>query len=396
MADEAAESGNLLHNLLHFGRLLRSMGLKISTGQLSELARALTLVDIGNRADFYNVSRGLLVTDPQDFLRFDRAFELFWLGLQSWLLTLGQTRHLQQSDDGEDPIIAPDPIVAPGHEDGSTTEDDGDSGSELQDDSESSALYSPVEILRHKDFASFSDEEKRIVKRAMARLVWDLRVRQTRRLRRSARRTRYLDLRRSIRANTGNGGEIIRLAWRRRKTKPRPLVVICDISGSMDAYSRLFLHFIHALNHENRQVEAFAFGTRLTRLTPALRHNDVDAAVDKISDLVVDWSGGTRIGQSLKSFNYQWSRRVLGRGATMIIISDGWERGDLELLEREIDRLSRTVHRLIWLNPNAGAPGYQPLVGGIRTVLPYCDTFLPLHNLHSLEEFISSLAAARF
>lgn len=190
-----------------------------------------------------------------------------------------------------------------------------------------------------------------------------------------------------------NGGEIIHLRWRRRNTKPRPLVVICDISGSMDAYSRLFLHFIHSLSQDVHHVEAFAFGTRLTRLTPALRHNDVDTAVDKISHLVYDWSGGTRIGESLRSFNYQWSRRVLGWGATVIIISDGWERGDLDLLQKEMDRLRRSVHRLLWLNPLAGTPGYQPLVGGIQTVLPYCDEFLPLHNLHSLEQVVSRLGA---
>ena len=140
-------------------------------------------------------------------------------------------------------------------------------------------------------------------------------------------------------------------------------------------------------------MEAFAFGTRLTHLTPALRHSDVDTAVDKISHLVLDWSGGTRIGESLKIFNYCWARRVLGWGATVIIISDGWERGDLDLLDREIDRLSRSVHRLIWLNPLAGSPGYQPLVGGMQTVLPYCDEFLPLHNLHSLEQVVTRLGA---
>jgi uncharacterized protein with von Willebrand factor type A (vWA) domain len=161
----------------------------------------------------------------------------------------------------------------------------------------------------------------------------------------------------------------------------------------MDRYSRIFLHFIHSLSQDVHHVEAFAFGTRLTHLSPALRHSDVDTAVDKISHLVVDWSGGTRIGESLKSFNYQWSRRVLGWGATVIIISDGWERGDLALLNREMDRLSRSVHRLLWLNPLAGTPGYEPLVGGIRTVLPYCDEFLPLHNLHSLEQVVHRLGA---
>jgi uncharacterized protein with von Willebrand factor type A (vWA) domain len=392
MVDAQDEAGNLLPNLLHFGRLLRSIGLRISTGQISDLARALLLIDITSRADFYYTARGLLVTDPHDFERFDQAFDLFWTGMQSWLLGLGQVRHLHSSADGEKDLMTADPVLAPGKEDRALAGEQ-EEESDPPDGRESSALYSPLELLRHKNFAEFSEEEKEIVRQAMARLVWQLNVRQTRRLRRTHKRARYLDLRGLVRANTRHGGEIIHLRWRRRKTKPRPLVVICDISGSMDAYSRLFLHFIHALSQDVQHLEAFAFGTRLTRLSPALRHADVDTAVDKISHLVVDWSGGTRIGESLKQFNYQWSRRVLGWGATALIISDGWERGDLALLDREMDRLRRSVHRLIWLNPLAGSPGYQPLVGGIQTVLPYCDDFLPLHNLHSLEQVIARFGA---
>jgi uncharacterized protein with von Willebrand factor type A (vWA) domain len=388
------ENGNLLPNLLHFGRLLRALGLKISAGQLSDLARALTLIDITNRQDFYYASRGLLVTNPNDFERFDQAFDLFWSGASKWLLSLGLTRHLRQPEAGEQPVDSPDPILAPGQDDQPVGEEkDQDGEVELTDELETGALYSPVELLHHKNFAAFSEEEKRIVRQAMAKLIWQFNARQTRRLRRTSKQTRYIDLRGSIRANTNNGGEIIQLRWRRRKKKPRPLVVICDISGSMDSYSRLFLHFIHSLSRDVRHVEAFAFGTRLTHLTPALRHSDVDTAVDKISHLVLDWSGGTRIGESLKIFNYRWARRVLGWGATVIIISDGWERGDLNLLDREMDRLSRSVHRLIWLNPLAGSPDYQPLVGGMQTVLPYCDEFLPLHNLHSLEQVVTRLGA---
>lgn len=395
MVEPQEDTGNLLPNLLHFGRLLRALGLKISAGQLSDLARALTLIDITNKQVFYYASRGLLVTNPNDFGRFDQAFDLFWTGMSSWLLSLGLTRHLRQPEEGEQPVESPDPILAPGQEDQPVGEEEADQDGETEhaDDMDTGAFYSPVELLHHKNFAEFSEEEKRIVRQAMAKLIWQFNARQTRRLRRTKKRTRYIDLRSAIRTNTGNDGEIIQLRWRRRKTKPRPLVVICDISGSMDNYSRLFLHFIHSLSQDVRHVEAFAFGTRLTHLTPALRHSDVDTAVDKISDLIVDWSGGTRIGESLKSFNYQWSRRVLGWGATVIIISDGWERGDLALLDREMDRLSRSVHRLLWLNPLAGSPGYQPLVGGIQTVLPYCDEFLPLHNLHSLEQVVSRLGA---
>jgi uncharacterized protein with von Willebrand factor type A (vWA) domain len=224
-------------------------------------------------------------------------------------------------------------------------------------------------------------------------LVWRLDQRLTRRVVRAPKRTGYLDLRRAVRGNMKYGGEILKLAWRRRKSKPRPLVVICDISGSMEAYSRLFLHFIYALAQETRRIEAFVFGTRLTYITPALRQGDVDTAVQKMSELVLDWSGGTRIGGSLRTFNYRWSRRVLGRGAVAVIISDGWDRGDLDLLEREMGRLRRSVSRLIWLNPLSGAPDYQPLAGGIQTALPYVDDFLPLHNLMSLGQFAGRLGS---
>jgi len=395
MAEEQSANGQLLSNLLHFGRLLRSIGLKAGISQMAELARALHLIDISSREEFYYTARGLLVTNPHDFQRFDRAFELFWMGMQSWLLAMGQTRHLGQAEEQEQLAQAAEPVLAPGLDDRPPQDHEPYLEPEDKADAQAGALYSPVELLRHKNFAEFTEEEKQIVKRAMERLSWEFRARQTRRLRRAHRRTRYLNLRGVIRANTRNGGEIMQLTWRRRKTRPRPLVVICDISGSMDRYSRLFLHFIHSLNQDVGHVEAFAFGTRLTHLTPALRHNDVDTAVDKISHLVVDWSGGTRIGESLKSFNYEWSRRVLGWGATLIIISDGWERGDLALLDKEMERLSRSVHHLLWLNPLAGTPGYQPLVQGIQTVLPYCDEFLPLHNLHSLEQVVARLGDAR-
>ncbi len=159
----------------------------------------------------------------------------------------------------------------------------------------------------------------------------------------------------------------------------------------MERYSRLFLDFIYALAQETRQIEAFVFGTRLTHVTPALRYNDVDTAVSKMSELVLDWSGGTRIGESLRTFNYQWSRRVLGRGAVAIVISDGWDRGNIDLLEREIARLRRSVSRLIWLNPLLGAPDYQPLVRGIQAALPYVDDFLPLHNLLSVKALAAQL-----
>jgi uncharacterized protein with von Willebrand factor type A (vWA) domain len=258
-----------------------------------------------------------------------------------------------------------------------------------------SATYSPWETLRHKDFAAMSEDELHLARQCMADLVLSLGQRQTRRRVRAHKRTCCLDLSETVRRSMQHQGEIVRLAWRRPKLKPRPLVLICDISGSMERYSRLFLHFMHAMGHSSKHVEAFVFGTRLTRITPALRHKDVDTALREVSSAVVDWSGGTRIGESLKTFNYRWGRRVLRGGAVAIIISDGWDRGDVELLRHEVARLHRSVHRLMWLNPLAGAPTYQPLVRGMQTVLPHLDGFLPLHNLESLAQVARQLGALR-
>ncbi len=168
--------------------------------------------------------------------------------------------------------------------------------------------------------------------------------------------------------------------------KPRPLVVLCDVSGSMEPYSRLLLQFVYALGAKDAPVEAFAFGTRLTRITRALSTRDVDAALRRVTDLVLDFDGGTRIGDALRRFNVDWSRRVLRRGAIVLVISDGWDRGDLELLEREVARLHRSCHRLLWLNPLLGSPGYEPVTPGIRAILRHVDDFLPVHDLASLEQ----------
>lgn len=383
------EDGHLIANLLHFARLLRHLGMKISVSQVTELAHALTLIDMTRRQDFFDVTRGLWITDPAHFDLFEQAFDLFWQGRQQWMLSFAQTRRYRPPDES-----------SPEAEKNSTFQESEDSAADDEESAEQNhdpdqislnAVYSAIEVLRHKNFAHFSDDEKEIAKHALQMLVWQFDDRLTRRLRKADKRARYLDLRATIRKNIIHSGEIIDLSWRQQKTKPRPLISICDISGSMDQYSRLFLHFIYLLNQGRQRTEAFVFGTRLTRLTPALRHRDIDTAITDAAQLVVDWSGGTRIGQSLKTFNYQWSRRVLGNGAIVLIISDGWERGDMALLAKEIKRLSESCWRLFWLNPMAGSPGYQPLVKGIETVLPYCDEFLPLHNLHSLEQLVLKL-----
>ncbi|HXW00287.1 MAG TPA: VWA domain-containing protein, partial [Anaerolineae bacterium] len=245
--------------------------------------------------------------------------------------------------------------------------------------------YSAREVLRQKDFADLSAEELQEVKQLMQAMVWELEQRRTRR-RTRARHGAYPDMRRTFRQNLRYGGEPLQLAWRRRKQKRRPLVVICDISGSMERYARVLLKFIYVISNGLEKVEAFVFSTRLTRITHQLKERDIDAALDQATLAIHDWAGGTRIGESLKTFNYEWGRRVLGQGAIVLLISDGWDRGDIDLLEREMSRLQLSCHRLIWLNPLLGSENYEPLTRGIQTALPYIDDFLPVHNLQSLEQ----------
>ncbi|MGQ9500483.1 MAG: vWA domain-containing protein [Anaerolineae bacterium] len=377
-------------NLLHFVRLLRQLGFHINISRVTELLQGLTLIDLTQRNDFYYVMRSCLVDHPEQIPLFDRAFNLFWLGREQWLLELGavtfqRPASLQQQMLRTASMKSRDRLV-----DRYLSLEEEERRSSPQ--SELTATYSPWEMLRHKDFAAMSREELQLAQRWMDTLIWRMGERRTRRRVRAYKCTCCLDLSTTMRRSMPQQGEIVHLAWQRPRFKPRPLVVICDISGSMERYSRLFLHFMYAIRQSSKHIEAFVFGTRLTRITPALRYRNVEAALKEVSQEVVDWSGGTRIGESLKTFNYRWSRRVLRNGAIVIIISDGWDRGDIALLRHEMDRLQRSCHRLIWLNPLAGAPHYQPLVRGMQAALPYVDEFLPLHNLESLEAVVRRLS----
>ena len=244
--------------------------------------------------------------------------------------------------------------------------------------------YSFQEVLRQKDFGTFTRDEIEAAKRLMQQMPWQLEERETRRKERGG--GQYLDLRATIRQNLKYGGEILDLARKQAKWRPRQIVVLCDISGSMENYSRLLLQFIHSLRGSYENVESFVFSTRLTRITRLLETRDVELALREVARSVVDWSGGTRIGDALKSFNFVWSRRVLRPGAVVLIISDGWDRGEPELMKREMSRLKRNVFRIIWLNPLIAMPGYEPLTHGLQAALPFVDDFLPVHNLASLED----------
>jgi hypothetical protein len=390
--------GNLLGHLLRFGQMLRVMGVDVSTRQILDLVEALQYVSISNRADFYHTCKALLVNRREDFLVFDQAFRLFWRavrdGVQSEIHT--PNADVTRARLPSTPLSGQDAV--PGGDEGQGQDPNQDKKGKEETPGQQMMVYSPDEILRQKDFGEMTWEEIQAAKRAIASLHWDLGERRTRRVRPGSKGR--IDLRRMIRSNLRHGGEPINLAYRRRISRPRPLVVLSDVSGSMERYSRMLLHFIHALTHglPYTPVETFVFGTRLTRITRHLRYRDVDESLDELGQVVRDWSGGTRIGEALKAFNFQWARRVLGRGAVVLVISDGWDRGDLNLLAREIMRLQRASYRLIWLNPLLGSDEYQPVQRGMATVMPCVDDFLPVHNLASLgqlAEVLSEVAAIR-
>jgi uncharacterized protein len=380
-------SGHLLDNVVRFGRVLRGIGLDVNPGRMIDVARALDQIDLGRKRDVYCALRSLLVRRREEIPGFDEAFEVFWRKpAEGWthldLRAMGERRRFRR------PRFQPPGLGGP--EGAAAREDPPREADGEPPVVQATLTYSPREVLRHKDFAELTGSELREVRELLRRFTWRLRDRRSRRARPG--RGPTLDLRRTLRRSLRYGGEILDWARREPKRKARPLVVLADISGSMERYTRLLLLFMYGLAEGlDRRVEGFLFGTRLTRITPRLRGRDADQAIAEVARSVPDWSGGTRIGEALKSFNFDWGRRVLGGGAVVIVISDGWDRGDVELLRREMARLQRSCQRLVWLNPLLGSPDYEPLTRGIRTALPYVDDFLPVHNLKSLEELAAHL-----
>ena len=378
-------SGQFLHNLLLFGRVLRHLGLDIDPGRMMDLVSALDHIEIGRKSDFFYSARTLLVHEREDLALFDEAFALFWRKpAERWHVDwqgLAPRRKRSRR------IVTHPPLEEAAPE----TDDSSSSRSRNMTVIEVTRTYSDRELLRHKDFAEMNEQEAEAVKQMMTHLLWHISERRT--LRKRPGKGHSIDLRRTLRHSLRSEGEIFNWSYREPKRKPRPFVVMADISGSMERYTRLLLHFIYGMKATLHQpVEAFVFSTRLTRITRPLQIRDLDLALKNVGQLVHDWAGGTRIGESLKTFNFEWGRRVLGRGAVVLIISDGWDRGDPELLKREMARLKRNCHRLIWLNPLLGAPDYEPLTRGIQAALPHIDDFLPVHNLASLEDLAARLS----
>ena len=346
-----------------------------------DVAAALDHVDVGRRADFYFTLRSLLVHRPQDFALFDEAFRAFWRAPRGER-SPGDLRAM-----GEQRRVGPPQVEIPPAAEHAARP----SAPALAEFVERVAAmsYSDREISRTKDFAAFTDEELDDARSAIARLSWDTGWRRTSRW--TSGRGRVIDLRRAVAHNLRYGGELLALPTRTRRLKRRPLVTICDVSGSMERYARMLLHFVHGVSSRAGRVETFLFATRLTRVTRELKRRYVHRAVQHIPRQLPDWGGGTRIGDALRTFNTRWARRVIGRGPVVLLISDGWDRGEPEVLGREMARLQRSCHRLIWLNPLLGSPDYRPLTRGMQAALPFVDDFLPVHNLASLDALAKHL-----
>lgn len=371
----AAGNGKLLPNTVLFARLLRVGGLAVTPPQVSDWVAALDTIDLAQKSQVKNSARAILVSHHRELDWFDQAFELFWRARTPEELERLELGFLLQRE--SHPMLAAE-------------ENQPGSGG---DASEPLASWSKDEHLANKSFSSMSSAERREVERLIARMQWHPPAQKSRRFQIS-RQGSKVDLRSALRGNLSNGGELIELPHRRNRLYPRPLTVLCDVSGSMKLCSRLLLHFVYALNRQLRdvtRVESFAFSTRLTRLSQDLRSRNIDAALERAARHVHDWGGGTRTGEVLRLFHRHWAPRVLGRNAIVLIISDGWDRGDPKLLGRELARLSRLCDRLVWLNPLLGTEGYQPLTRGMQAALPHLDNFLPVHNLRSLQQLAELL-----
>jgi len=398
---ELERGERLLYRLTEFGRILWEVGIDVGPRKMLDLAETLKYVDITNKEDFYNTLKCSLLAKHEQEALFNQMFLYYWY-MRDRQNNKGENPRGAAKRDERQMRLPPSERKRLAEHLNANEQQRKDLRSEMrqserprraherideEDDDDKAqpqgTAYSAIEMLRKKDFESFTWEEVQEAKKLMAEMRWHLGQRPTHR-KAPSRKGSYPDMRRIVRRNLKYGAEILELTWRETKQKPRPLVIICDISGSMSLYSRLLLHFIHTISNGLMNVEAFVFGTRLTRITRQLKKRDVDDAVRDVSRSVQDWSGGTRIGDALHYFNHYWARRVLGRGAVVLVISDGWDRGEAGVLEVEMDRLQHSCHRLIWLNPLLGSPDYRPLTIGMRTALPYIDNFLPAHNLDSL------------
>ena len=385
--------GHLAENVVHFARVLRTAGMPLGTDRVVLAQQALQVAGLERREDFHAVLRACLLDRIEHAELFDQAFALFWKDPD----LLGRMRALLL------PKVQLQPGALPGPKENRRLGDalfphqpqvpQPEPLPREEIECDAALTVSQRELLRKADFDTMTADEWRSARRLLDRLRPVFEQLPTRRHRRAAHPGR-LDWRATLREGARRGGDLGRLQWRAVRTRAAPLVVLADISGSMSRYSRMLLHFAHTLGQADAKVESFVFGTRLTRITRLLARRDPDIAIAEVVRRVQDWSGGTRITESLQAFNRQWARRALPSHGTVLLVSDGLEQGDpatLRALDAEMARLSRSCRRLIWLNPLLRFSGYEPRTAGVRAMLPHVDRFLPAHNLESLEDLVAVL-----
>lgn len=389
---EAVFRGHVEENLLHFGRVLRAAGLPVGTGQILDAVRAVEAVGVETRAGVYWALAACFVRRREELVVFDEAFQLYFREPPDHKVDYFADFIAKSSI----PRSARAPLRSRRVKEALERPETGfaDRPKTERVEFDVTMAASSAETLRTRDFEKMTADEVVRAHEAIRRLLLAS-AKETvkiRRLRPEAHGTR-IDLRRTLRATLREGHHSIPLRWRGQKTQPPPIVALCDVSGSMERYSRIVLHFLHALTRQRRHVSSFTFGTRLTNVTRRLRERDVDEALGSVGTDVTDWAGGTRIGESLRVFNKVWSRRVLAqRGAIVLLITDGLERGDQAELRREIERLHKSCGRLVWLNPLLRFDGFEPRAAGVKTILAHVDEFRPVHHLESLEQLAAALA----
>jgi uncharacterized protein with von Willebrand factor type A (vWA) domain len=391
------EGGRIATNIMHFARVLRAAGLPIGPGKVIDAVQAVETSGIARRDDFYWTLHAVFVNRRDQRELFDQAFHVFWRNpqiLERMMSMVLPSSQLGEEDAGKSDLSR---RIAEALTAGASPQDDIKTRETEEVEFDATLTFSQDEVLREMDFEKMSNAEIDAAKAAMRHMRLPVVEIPTRRFRADKTGARA-DMRATLRAALRSGGDIIPLRWRKRRHRHPPLVVLCDISGSMERYARMLLHFLHAVTNDRDRVHTFLFGTRLTNVTRYLRYRDIDIALEKVSDAVVDWSGGTRIGECLHDFNRYWSRRVLTQGAVVILITDGLDRDGGEGLAIEMDRLHRSSRRLIWLNPLLRYDQFQPKSQGIRAILPHVDEFRPVHNLESLAQLshiLSDGATAR-
>jgi len=383
--------GRLAENLMLFARTLRAAGLPVGPGSVLTALEAVRVTGLSRRDDFYWTLFAVFVSRREHREIFDQAFHLFWRNpkmLERMMRLLLPEITVPRAADQESVELGRRVLDAIAGQKEGVHEVDED---KLEIEVDASHTWSDREVLRTLDFESMSSEELALARKAIAGLRLPIQQVTTRRFR-CATRGRTSDLRASLRASLRSGSATIPLRWKERRRRHPPLVILCDISGSMDRYSRMLLHFLHAVTNDRDRVHSFLFGTRLSNVTRHLRHKDVDLALDRIAANVEDWSGGTRIATCLADFNANWSRRVLGQGALVLMITDGLDRDGRHDLGAEMERLHKSCRSLIWLNPLLRYDRYEPRARGAQAMLPHVDHFCAAHNLASLEELTALLS----